>query len=87
MILRRALDTYVTLLGRLVDDEAVQQEMHALREAAKGRGSARSATEARARLEAAGERPVAFLDVLHSPEQRRQVAELNAALEVRCGHE
>jgi hypothetical protein len=85
VILRRALDTYTGLLCRLGDDEeAIRREMQALQAAARGRGSARSTTEARARLEAADGRPVAFLDVLHEPAARHLVASVNAAAEARA---
>jgi hypothetical protein len=84
VVIRRALDLYADHLCRLpATDEATQQERRAIERAAKGSGSARLLTEARARLEAAEGLPVAFLDVLQSPKSRGLVAGINAAMQER----
>jgi hypothetical protein len=87
VILRRALSLYVDHLSRIEDPEGTQRELEAIHRAAKGTGTARTLTEARARLEAAEGRRVAFLEVLQSPESRKLVDSIDAAVEARCGHE
>lgn len=78
VILRRALDVYV---GHLQSLPGTRSELIALESAGRGTGSARMLTEARARLEAAEGRPMAFREVRYSPQQLREQREMLEALE------
>lgn len=79
VLIRRALDVYVSQLRQL--DPEDRGEFRRLEEAAKGQGGAITLTEARARLEAAGGRPVPFEEVRYSAEKLKEQRELLAALE------
>jgi hypothetical protein len=85
VILRRALAVYAGHLDGQQGPEAANAELIALAQAGKGHGTARDTTAGRARLEAAGRGPIAWLDVAHSLESRKLSQDINAALEARMG--
>jgi hypothetical protein len=88
VVMRRALCLLARHLSALPPDDGLHRaEALAFQQAGKGNGSARSLTEARARmeahLEAPGRQPMAsWLDALYSPKQRAEGRETAAAIEV-----
>jgi hypothetical protein len=87
VVIRRALVCLAEHLSN-VDPEHIAAECRAFEDAGKGSGSARSLTEARARIEVHQEAPAAqpmdhWRDALHSKEERAESRRMLEALEKR----
>jgi hypothetical protein len=87
VVIRRALMCLADHLSTL-DPERITAEARAFEEAGEGSGSARSVTEARARIEVHQEAPAAqpmghWRDALHSKEERAESRRMLDALEKR----
>jgi hypothetical protein len=88
--IRRALQFLAQHLGQLVDPGHIRAELLRFEEAGKGHGTARTLTEARARIEAHLECPGAqpmdsWRDALHSQEHREESRRMLEAVEARMG--
>lgn len=87
VVIRRALQLLALHLTHIEAEDLPGEGQH-LERTALGQGSARSLTEARARIEThrgtPGLQPMdSWLDALHSPEERATVEAVNAAFDAR----